>query len=165
MSSTSPLTYSSGNPYRGFRDMLTVYHQTGARTSELAAAEVWEFVSGQIVLGKHKRSKSLRDAAVRRITLAGQALRIVGDLCQRRNPDDPIFTDAKGRPWNRYRLDTRFKLVRTRAGVREDITIYSFRHLGISQALMAGIDAATVAKTVAKMAGTSIGMLEKVYAH
>ena len=41
------------------------------------------------------------------------------------------------------------------------MTIYSFRHLWISEMLMAGVDIATVAK----MAGTSIAMIEKVYGH
>jgi site-specific recombinase XerD len=59
------------------------------------------------------------------------------------------------------RLDERFVKVRTRAGVGDDITIYSFRHLWISEMLMAGADVATVAK----MAGTSIAMIEKVYGH
>ena len=44
------------NPYRGFRDMLTVYKLTGARTSELAAARVGLFVrgAGQIVLAQEQ---------------------------------------------------------------------------------------------------------------
>jgi integrase len=85
----------------------------------------------------------------------------VRKLCEGRRSDEPIFTDPKGRPWDRHRLDLRFKQVRERAEVRADITIYSFRHLWISEALMAGIDPATVAK----MAGTSIAMIEKVYGH
>jgi integrase len=151
------------HPYKGFKDLLTVYHQTGARTSELAVARVGEFVrgAGQIVLGKHKRSKTLKETATRRITLSGEALAIVQKLCEGKTSNDPIFTDQKGRAWDRYTLDMRFKHVRTRAKVRDDITIYSFRHLWISEALMAGIDVSTVSK----MAGTSIAMIEKVYGH
>ena len=51
--------------------------------------------------------------------------------------------------------------VRKLAKVRDVITIYDFRHLWISEALMAKNDIATVAK----MAGTSIRMVEKVYGH
>lgn len=151
------------HPYKGFKDLLTVYHQTGARTSELAVARIGEFVksAGQIVLGKHKRSKTLKETAARRITLSGDALAIVQNLCDGKKHDDPIFTDQKGRAWSRYTLDMRFQQVRKRAKVRDDITIYSFRHLWISEALMAGIDASTVAK----MTGTSIAMIEKVYGH
>ena len=73
----------------------------------------------------------------------------------------PIFTDPKWRPWTRDTLDHRFQQVRERAGVRSEITIYSFRHLWISEALMSGVDVATVSR----MAGTSIAMIEKVYGH
>lgn len=45
--------------------------------------------------------------------------------------------------------------------IRGHITIYDFRHLWISEALMAGNDVATVAR----MAGTSIAMVERVYGH
>jgi integrase len=149
------------HPYRGFRDLLTVYYQTGARTSELADACVRHFGAGQIVLGKHKRAKTMKEAASRRITLTGEALTIVEKLCEGKNPDEPIFCDPKGRPWTRRTLGVRFKMVRKRAGVRNDLSIYSLRHLWISEALMAGIDAATVSR----MAGTSISMTEKTYGH
>jgi hypothetical protein len=45
--------------------------------------------------------------------------------------------------------------------VRAEITIYSFRDLWISDMLMARNDVATVAR----MAGTSIAMIERVYGH
>ncbi len=45
--------------------------------------------------------------------------------------------------------------------VRDHITIYDFRHLWISDALMMGVDV----MTVARMAGTSVAMIEKVYGH
>jgi len=48
--------------------------------------------------------------------------------------------------------------VRTRS-VRSSITIYSFRHLWISELLMAGVDLLLVAR----MAGTSATMIEQVY--
>jgi len=41
--------------------------------------------------------------------------------------------------------------------IRDHITMYDFRHLWISEALMAGNDVATVAR----MAGTSIAMIER----
>jgi len=151
------------NPYAGFEDMLRVYWHTGARTGELAACTVSDFVRStrQVVLGRHKRAFTMKDAVARRITLNAEAFAILQRWCKGKRGDEPIFTDPKGRGWQRGRLDNRFDMVRTRAGVRKDITIYSFRHLWISEMLMAGVDVATVAK----MAGTSIAMIEKVYGH
>jgi integrase len=151
------------NPYIGFQELLRCYWLTGARTSELASCRVRDFIrsSHQLVLGRHKRSRTMKEATTRRITLNDEAYAIVVRHCQGKQPDDFIFTDFKGRPWTRTTLDYRFAAVRERAGVREEITIYSFRHLWISESLMAGIDIATVAR----MAGTSVLMIEKVYGH
>lgn len=158
-----PEEFRADHEYRGFGDVLKVYHHTGARTSELADARVSHFVRSakQIVLAQHKRSKTMKDSVSRRITLSDEAFRIVELLCQGKGADDPIFTDPKGRAWTRYTLGTRFKQIRARAGIRPEITIYSFRHLWISEALMSGLEVATVAR----MAGTSIAMVEKVYGH
>ena len=160
-----PEEYRTGadNPYAGFEDMLRVYWHTGARTGELAACTVSDFVRSarQVVLGRHKRARTLKDAVARRITLNAKAFTILEKWCRGKRGNDPIFTDAKGRAWQRDRLDHRFAKVRERAGVRDAITIYSFRHLWISETLMAGVDVATAAK----MAGTSIAMIERVYGH
>jgi integrase len=64
------------NPYRGFADLLRCYYHTGARTGELAACRVEDvlFRTGQVVLGRHKRSKKERAKTVRHITLNDEAL-------------------------------------------------------------------------------------------
>lgn len=162
------------NPYRGFQDLLKMYYHTGARTSELAACNVHDVTHGsrQIVLGKHKRSQTMRDAVSRRLTLNDEAHAIVKRWCRGKKPDDPVFTDPpqydrrgqpnrSGRRWARETLGRRFLQIRNLAGVRPEITLYSFRHLWISEALMSGTDIATVAK----MAGTSVLMIERVYGH
>lgn len=151
------------NPYRGFRELLEVYWHTGARTSELAKARVGDFMrhSGMIVLRTHKRQMTMKNPVSRRIQLTGRALAIVEQRCEGRKANDPIFTDPKGRAWNRYRLDYRFKKVRELAGVRDEITIYSFRHTWISRMVLGHVNIAVIAK----MAGTSISMIEKVYGH
>jgi site-specific recombinase XerD len=151
------------NPYRGFVDMLRLYHWTGARTSELAAARVGHFVrkARQIVIGKEKRTRTMREAKARTIVLSDDAFAIVEKLCKGRDPTDPIFTDPQGRAWTKDTVCRRFEQVRKRAGVRGELTVYSFRHLWVSDALMKGIDV----MSVAKMAGTSGAMIEKVYGH
>ncbi len=54
-----------------------------------------------------------------------------------------------------------FRTVRDRGGVRQEITVYSLRHLWISEMLMEGVDVLLVAR----MAGTSVKMIETVYGH
>lgn len=157
------------NPYRSFADMLRCYHATGARTDELAHCRVGDVLreTKQVVLGKHKRSKKQRTPTVRNITLNPEAFAIFERLCAGKDKADHVFLNSDGKPCRRKSLAERFNRVKEVAAekslgvVRTEVTIYSFRHLWISEALMAGNDIATVAK----MAGTSIAMIERVYGH
>jgi integrase len=157
------------NPYRSFADMLRCYHATGARTDELAQCRVGDFLqeTRQVVLGKHKRSKKQRTPTIRNITLNPEAFAIFLRLCIGKDKADRVFVNSDGKPCRRKTLAERFNRVKEVAAeqslgkIRDEITIYSFRHLWISEALMAGNDIATVAK----MAGTSISMIERVYGH
>ncbi len=157
------------NPYRSFADMLRCYHATGARTGELAQCKVADvlFETRQVVLGKHKRSKKQRTPTLRCITLNDEALTLFKKHCEGKEQSEYVFTNSDGKPCNRKSLAERFNRVKEVAAekkvgtVRNEITIYAFRHLWISESLMALNDIATVAK----MAGTSIAMIERVYGH
>jgi integrase len=145
------------------RDIIATYHHTGCRTHELVEATVGDFqpASRMIVLGKHKRSRTQRDPVQRAITVSADAYAILERRCQGRNPDASIFVNGNGNPYDRRDIAQRFATVRRKAGVRDSITIYSFRHLWMSEMLMAGVDVLLVAR----MAGTSVAMIERVYGH
>jgi integrase len=149
--------------FRGVDDLLLVYHATGARTHELTAVQVRDFQpqTRQLLLGNHKRSKTLKESVARRIALNDETLTVVSRRCEGRTPDAYIFTRPSGRPWNRNVLSHQFQAIRGQTEVRPSITIYSFRHLWISEMLMAGVDVLLVAR----MAGTSVAMIERVYGH
>lgn len=164
-----PKTPRSHNPYAGFADLLKCYFHTGARTGELAACEVGDvlFKTGQVILGKHKRSRTQRTPTLRHITLNAEALAIFKRHCAGKEKTDKVFVNSDNRPWTGTMLPKRFERVKEVAKekklgeVRDEITIYSFRDLWISEMLMAGNDVSTVAR----MAGTSILMIEHVYGH
>jgi site-specific recombinase XerD len=103
----------------------------------------------------------MKETKARRITLNDEAFAIISRTCEGKEQEQRIFLTHLGRPWTRKRLDDRFAAVRDKAKVRPEHTIYSFRHLWISEMLMAGNEIATVAA----MAGTSVAMIEKVYGH
>jgi integrase len=151
-----------------FTELLKCFYHTGARTDELASCEAGDFLprTSQVVLGRHKRSRTQRQPTVRHITLNPEALAIFQRHCEGRRPEDKLFLNEDGRPWTVRNLAKRFERVKEVAKalgmpVRNEITIYDFRHLWISEALMAGNDVVTVAR----MAGTSIAMIERVYGH
>ena len=81
--------------------------------------------------------------------------------CEGLTLDAYIFQRPSGGAFSNVNIAERFQTVRKRAGVRVSITIYSFRHLWISEMLMAGVDVLLVAR----MAGTSVAMIERVYGH
>jgi integrase len=150
-----------------FAELLRCYWHTGARTDELLTAEVGDLLRGtrQLVLGKHKRSKSTRLPIKRLITLNPEAFDILVRHCAGKAKTNKLFTNANGRPWTRRSLAKRFARVKEIAAclkgpVRQRITIYDFRHLWISEAITC-VDVFTVAK----MAGTSVTMIERTYGH
>lgn len=178
-----------------FSEMLKCYYHTGARTDELASCEVGDFLptSRQVILGRHKRSRTQRQPTIRHITLNQEALEVFKRHCEGKKPTDKVFLNQDGRPWTVRNLAKRFERAKELANaleklqtekeaaknpakrgreeknaekeekkcIRDEITIYDFRHLWISQSLMAGNDVLTVAR----MAGTSIAMIERVYGH
>ena len=157
------------NPYGSFADMLRCYYHTGARTGELAACLVEDvlFRTSQVILGKHKRSETQREPTIRHITLNADALEIFRRQCEGKEKTDPVFLNSDGRQWTGSLLPKRFNRIKELAkekklgAVRDATTIYAFRHLWISEMLMEGNDITTVAR----MAGTSISVIERVYGH
>ena len=163
-----PKVPRSENPYDSFADMLRCYYHTGARTGELSDCLVEDvlFRTGQVILGKHKRSQTQREPTIRHITLNKEALEIFRRHSRGKEKSDPVFVNSDGRQWSGSLLPKRFHRVKQVARdreigkVRDEITIYAFRHLWISEMLVENDIA-----TVARMAGTSIAMIERVYGH
>jgi integrase len=158
-----------GNPdWRVFGDMLRVYHETGARTSELCDARVRDFMprTGQLCLGKHKRSRTQRKSTVRNIQVSKSIAKVLECNARGKQPTERLFTRLNGKPWDQSKVNNRMAAVREAAAergqfVRPHITPYAFRHLYISELLMIG----TPTFQVAKMAGTSLGEIERTYGH
>lgn len=151
-----------------FPALLAVYHGTGARTTELVSACVGDFSprTRQLVFKKHKRSTTQKVATVRHLNLDEEALTIVQDLARGRPGEEFLFLRPWGKPWTKKTVNVRLHSVqRVAEGLgatfRHKVTVYDFRHLWISECLMAGVDVLTVAR----MAGTSVRMVETVYGH
>lgn len=146
-----------------FRDMLTLYHATGARTHELIEMRVGDYQPNMkaIVLKRHKRSRTLREPVPRTITLNDTANDVMRRQTEGRPAEEFVFPTRTGRPNTSVLVGDMFARLRHRAGVRDTLTVYSFRHLWISEAMMASVDV----MLVARMAGTSVRMIETVYGH
>ena len=97
-------------------DIIAVYHATGARTHELIEARVGDYQPNArtLVLGRHKRSRTLREPIPRTITLNADAYAILARRCEGRLADAYIFPNRKGKPYTSVLLDDRFATVRRR---------------------------------------------------
>lgn len=144
-------------------DIIRVYYACGCRTHELIDVRVGDFQRGSrlLILGKHKRSRTLREPLPRTIHLNDVAHAVLVRVCEGRDAGEVIFPNRAGKPYTSVLLDDRFARLRKRAGVRDAITIYSLRHLFISELLMADVGV----MVIAKMAGTSAKMIETTYGH
>ena len=70
--------------YSNFADMLRCYYHTGDRIGELASCEVGDVLerTRQVVLGKHKRSRTQTNPTIRHITLNDEAFAIFDGCCE-----------------------------------------------------------------------------------
>lgn len=155
------LKHANKAGFEGFGDLLKAYYHTGARTSELLHAKVQDFQprNHQIVLREWKAATVT--GRVRVITLNAQATKLFQKCCKGKRLDANVFSAPDANELDKDYVAKRFRKVRDKAGVRKGITIYSYRHLWISELLMAG----QTGDTVARLAGTSVRMLEQTYGH
>lgn len=73
----------------------------------------------------------------------------------------PMFVTKEGKEWTADRWNKVFKRVVKAAGLDPTLSVYSLRHSAITDLVQARVDLAAVAK----MAGTSLVMIEKHYYH
>lgn len=76
-------------------------------------------------------------------------------------PNAPLFMQANGKPWDKDAWKGPIKQAALEAGLPPDTTAYTLRHSTITDLVVDGLDLLTVAK----LAGTSVRMIEKYYGH
>jgi len=97
----------------------------------------------------------------RKIPLSPAATELFDRLAKDKLPKAHLFTQDGKKAW---RADAWRRPVRdaaARAGLPEGVTLYTLRHCWITDAIVGGMDLLTVAK----LAGTSLAMIEKHYGH
>jgi integrase len=136
--------YSPDDP---FRDFLQAVLLTGARPGEVMAVEAshvsladctWTFE-------EHKTSEKLNEARARVIYLVPSMVALTKRLIDL-HPTGPLFVNRKGRPWNRNAIRCRFRRVRKKLDLGDDLVCYSTRHTWATDALERGVPEASVAE-------------------
>jgi integrase len=127
---------------------------TGARPGEIANAKVQDLdTTGLLTLdGKTGR---------RTVPLSPKAFTHLKDCAGDRSADQPLLIQEMGQAWSRFDWRDQFVDARVKAGLPDEVVLYSIRHCAISEMLAGGIDALSVAR----LSGTSIVMIQKHYGH
>lgn len=128
---------------------------TGARPGELATLNACDFDKrlGCLTLnGKTgKRIVAISTAAAAFFAEAGKDK--IGAA--------PMLATSYGQRWNKDSWKKIFKEAAAAANLSEAVVMYSLRHTAISEMILAGMDSFIVAK----LAGTSVAMIETNYGH
>ncbi len=137
------------------RDLLEAAMLTGARAGELVNATRSQFdarTGSMTFTGK---------TGPRTVPLGPPALVLFKRLSRGKLPAARILTRDDGKPWAHSDWDELVREAATAARLPSGTCLYTLRHSFITQALTDGM--ATL--DVARLVGTSIGMIEKHYGH
>jgi integrase len=135
--------YKQGDP---FRDFLFALEHTGARPGEVVAvtsehvdlrAGVWQF-------DQHKTAGKTGETRV--IILTPALVELTQTLLAKVPPGTPLFRDSKGNPWNRNSIRCRFRRVRRKLDLGDDLVAYLYRHATCTDLLEAGVPVAQTAE-------------------
>ncbi|MFK3846532.1 integrase arm-type DNA-binding domain-containing protein [Stenotrophomonas sp. NPDC078853] len=97
----------------------------------------------------------------RKIPLSPSAGAMFDRLAKGKLPKAHLFTQDGGKAWTADAWSDPVREAAARAGLPAGVTLYTLRHCWITDAIVGGMDLLTVAK----LAGTSLAMIEKHYGH
>ncbi|MHB8107893.1 MAG: tyrosine-type recombinase/integrase [Candidatus Cryosericum sp.] len=141
-----------------FRDVVETLRHTGCRPEEVRRVEArWVNMADQCWEFPRLESKGQRRQRV--VLLNPVAWEITQRLCAA-HPTGPIFRNRRDQPWKKKALVDRCRRLRPKAGFY--ITPYSIRHTFATDAILRGVDLATIAEL---MGHTDVRMLTEIYQH
>jgi site-specific recombinase XerD len=128
-----------------FRRILIFLRYTGCRPGEMTAAK-WsdlDLKRSCIQLRQHKTAD--RTGLPRTIVLHPVCLKLIAWIARHDPHKRFIFVNKSGRQWGRTSLYCRMEQIRQRADIEYDLTLYGLRHGYAVQAVLNGVDIATLA--------------------
>lgn len=158
------LLKAAGAVGRAVRDLLEAAALTGARAGELVRATVSQFNARErsmaFITGKQRKNGGRRD-----VPLSPAAVRLFKRLAEGKQPDAQLFLRDDGRLWAHSDWDEPIreaaKAAKLPAEPHTGVCAYTLRHCWITDTLRAGMSVLEVAR----LAGTSVQMLNDHYGH
>jgi integrase len=139
----------------GLRDLMSAAALTGARAGELTGATRGQFDA------RLKTMTFKGKVGARTVPLSDPALTLFNRLAKGKLPDDPLFKRDDGRRWAHSDWDELVRAAGDEAKLPKGVCLYTLRHSFITQAITDGM----TTLDVARLCGTSVGMIEKHYGH
>jgi integrase len=132
---------------------------TGARPGELAKLTVADFnkKDGSIRINSTSHGKT----GFREASLSTAARQFFTEQAKGKLPAAVLLPRSDGTQWNKDSWKDLFKEAVKAAKLPEKTVMYSLRHTAISEMVMSGMDSLMVAR----LAGTSVTMIDKHYGH
>lgn len=128
---------------------------TAARPGELAKLKVGDF-------DKTQGSLDLDGKTGRRTaTVSSAARQFFTEQSKGKLPSAPLLSREYGDHWNKDAWKKMYKAAVREAKLPPSTVMYTLRHVAISEFIMGGMDSFIVAR----LAGTSVAMIEKHYGH
>ena len=134
------------------RDVIECIALTGCRPGDPAAVLRRDYDP------KHARVTFRTKDHERTVPLSAPAKALFDRLAKGKLPAAHLFTNG-GAPWQPYDWADQVRIAATAAGLPEGVVLYTLRHCWITDAINGGMDLLTVAR----LAGTSLAMIEKHY--
>lgn len=157
-----------------------ILHQTGCRPAELFHAKrknLEELPTGPVILHRWNPARGDFVHKTARKTKRDRIICLPGALAEEvrgqmgRSPEGPLLVTLKGKAWTATNYQQYWHAMRDSAEVREyceknsispaTLIPYNFRHTYISE----WIDSGRSLQVCARLCGTSVSMIEKVYGH
>jgi integrase len=128
---------------------------TGARAGELVGATRGQFDA------RLKTITFKGKVGARTIPLSPAALALFKQLSKDKLPGTHLFLRDDCKPWGHSDWDERVRAAAEKAKLPKGVCLYTLRHSFITQAITDGM----TTLDVARLCGTSVGMIEKHYGH
>lgn len=110
---------------------------------------------GVLTIGKDKSGEA------RKLTVPLHMVAFFKQLAKNKTSAAPLFSRADGSAWNKYAWKKPIKAAAAAAELPAETTAYTLRHSVITDLIVNGLDI----MTVARMAGTGLGTIDKHYGH
>lgn len=142
---------------RSMRQILIALRLTGCRPSEIIKLTIEQLGQEVWRIDEHKTRRHGKTRTI----YPCPCLETLARIASHGRTTGPVFLSDYKTPWKYSMLRQRMERAKKRLNVDPDCVLYSYRHASITEALLAGVDTATVAE----MHGTSIRVIESTYAH